>query len=96
MLPVQASNILRQRSFPRDWHRQEQGVEPSVVEPLPDVASCRKDQPFLIMGDIQCGGGGFASLRRHAPSQDDQILRKLREPLLQIIQMVFALGQHDR
>jgi len=37
MPPVQPADILRQRAFPGNRHRQEQGVEPGVIEAFADI-----------------------------------------------------------
>ena len=59
MLAVQAPDILRQCSFPRNGHRQEQRVEPWIVEPLANIPACRQDDAFLGLWNAQ---------RRRAPA----------------------------
>jgi hypothetical protein len=40
--PVQPPRVLHERSLPRHRHRQEQRIQPAVVEPFSDVAACRQ------------------------------------------------------
>ena len=55
MLPVQPANILGQCALPGDGHRQEQRVQPLIIEALANVAPCSKNKPFLIIGYSQGG-----------------------------------------
>ena len=41
---VQPTDVLCQRSLPRDRHREKQGIKPSVVEAFAKVAAGREDQ----------------------------------------------------
>jgi hypothetical protein len=49
-LAMKASNILRERSLPRDRHRDEQRVESSIVESLAKIATNRQDETFFAVG----------------------------------------------
>ncbi len=42
MRPVQSARILLKSSFPRDRHRQHQGIQGRMVEPLADQSSGRQ------------------------------------------------------
>ena len=51
MQPVEAAGVLHQRALPRDRQRQEQRVEPRVVEALADVPPRREEQSLLVVRD---------------------------------------------
>ena len=53
MLAMQTADILGQRALPGDGHRQEQRIEPLIVEALANIAPGSKDKPFLIVGHSQ-------------------------------------------
>ena len=36
---MEPASVLRERPAPGDWHRQEQGIEPRVIEALTEVAA---------------------------------------------------------
>jgi len=56
MLPVQPADILRQRAFPGNGHRQKERIQSGIVEAFPDVAPGRQDEAFFIVRHMQCGG----------------------------------------
>src|ERR1700682_4074243 len=66
MLTVQTANILGQRAFPGDGHREEERVEPLIVKALTKIAPRGEDEPFLI---IRCLG--YLALDRGHPTPKD-------------------------
>src|SRR5271155_3439 len=49
--PMESSDVLLKRAFPRNRHRQEQRVETSIVKPLTYVAASCQDQALLAIPD---------------------------------------------
>lgn len=49
---MKASGILLERATKADRHRQEQGVEASIVEALPDIASGREDDTRFVSRNV--------------------------------------------
>jgi hypothetical protein len=45
---MQAPGVLHESALSRDWHREEERVEASVVEALADVTAGRKDEPLFV------------------------------------------------
>jgi hypothetical protein len=54
ILSVKPSHILGQCPLPGDRHRQEQRIEPRIVEAFANVASGRQYNAFFPFGDAQC------------------------------------------
>ncbi len=52
MEPVQAAEVLGQRSPPRHGHREEQHVEADIVESLSDIAAGHDQYPLLAVGYV--------------------------------------------
>ena len=97
MQPVQSTDVLRDRSMPGDGKRQEQGVEPGVVESLADVAAGRQEHAILMRWNRgQRGVRAIALGFAHATAKDDQVPHLGREAAGQLIEMIISLGQNDR
>lgn len=45
---MQAPYVLRQSSFPGNWHREEQRVETGVIEAFSNMPTRRKDQALIV------------------------------------------------
>ncbi len=59
---MKAAAVLDQRALPGNGHREEEGVEAGVIEPLADVAAGREYEPF---GSVRNRGEPVAAeLRR--------------------------------
>ncbi|WP_164838336.1 hypothetical protein [Sinorhizobium meliloti] len=63
VLAMQTADILCQGPLPGDRHRQEQHVEPGIIEAFADIAARRKDQALSVVRDIQAA---LACLRSFA------------------------------
>src|SRR5581483_3406070 len=51
MQAVQPASILLDRPAPRHWQRQEQRVQASIIESLPDIAASRNQYSRLVIRD---------------------------------------------
>ena len=60
MLTMEPADILGQCSFPGDRHRQEQRIEPAVIEAFTDIPAYREYQTLLIVRYTQSRFGDFA------------------------------------
>jgi len=71
---MQPSSVLNECPLPRDRHRQEERIEPRVVEPFPSEATRRQYQPLLLMENrgqlIHCGSSLF---RSHSAAKYDHV-----------------------
>lgn len=83
-------------SLPGDRHRQEQRVEPGIIEAFADIAACCKDQALSVVRDMQCCSGLLAVFCGHAASQHYEISHEWRKSLVKIIEVVLSLCQDDR
>jgi hypothetical protein len=95
--PVQAAGVLGDRAAPRDRQRQEQRVQTRVVESLADVLACRQDDSGLVARN---GSEPVAErlplLLAHARPQHDQVAHALGEALLQSVEVIVSLREHER
>ena len=66
-----------------------QGIEPSVVETLAEVAACRYEHAFLASGD-----GFSASIT--APRRRTTIFRKLRQAAGECVEAILSFGDDHR
>ena len=74
MQPVQPADVLGNRSAPRNGQRQEQGVEPGVVEPFADVSTGRQQRSALVLRDgRQASDDVLISFLSHAAAKHDQM-----------------------
>ena len=90
--PEVAADILRQRTFPRDWHRQKQGIKTLVIETFADVTPRGENQTLVLIGNIQRGIRGLPVLCGHAATKDNELLGKPGEPPLKVIEVILPLG----
>src|SRR5262249_13201231 len=54
---VKSADILLNRASPRNWHRQKQRIQSSVVESLTNISSGGNNHPLLVAGhtlDLRC------------------------------------------
>jgi len=78
------------------WEREDEGVEPWVVEPLADVAAGGHHQPLFALGDCRERGESLlARPGRQTTVQDDQVPRHTTE-LLDEFEVVATLGEEER
>src|SRR5206468_1018736 len=85
------------RSLPRDRQREEERVEPCVVEALADVPAGREDESLLAVGNrgelLLCPTPLPGA---HAAVEHDQIPRELLQLAAEVFEMVLPLGEEDR
>jgi len=85
------------RAFPRDWHAEEQHIEPRVVEPLADGTSRRKDEPLFPVGDFREPGPEVLSLAAcHASLKHYDVAHEALQPFGEVLDVIASLRQHDR
>ena len=94
---MQSARVLCDRAVPGHRQRQEQGVQPRVVEPFADQSSGREQSPRLVFGDgRETGDDGGRFVLPHAAAKNNQMLDAGRQPLGQEIEMLVAFGQYQR
>ena len=94
---MKPAGVLDQRSPPRHGKRQEERIQPRVVEALADVASGREDEALLTLrnpGEPLLHGAPL--LGAHAASQDDEMSREALQPARQEVQVVLPFREKDR
>jgi hypothetical protein len=86
-----------QGPLPGDWQRQEERIEPRVVEALANVPASGKQEPFLcgrdrreLLTHVAVGLGS------HPSAQHDKMPRKRSKLAREVLEVVPALGQQDR
>src|SRR5262245_26072827 len=79
VLPVQPTDVLRERAAPRDRHGQKKCVKRGIVEAFAEVAARRKYEALLGVRRLQellC----LAALRSaHSAVEDNQVLHEVLE-----------------
>ena len=81
---MQPTGILSKDSAPGNRHGQKQGVEPRIVESLAEIATRRHQDPFLARRNCGQGFGRRPQLpSAHAATENDDILRELRQAVRQ-------------
>src|SRR5262249_33682576 len=71
---VQTSDILSNRSSPRDRHGEKQRIQTRIVKTLADIAARRQKHPLLVIRNGQKSGGDcLKHLSLHATAQHNQI-----------------------
>ena len=93
---VQSADVLGNRSAPGNGQRQEQGVQPRVVETFADVSSGGKQYPLLVLGNgRQAGDQSPGFLGPRAAAKHDEVANARRQLGGQAIEMLVAFGQHQ-
>ena len=73
-----AGRCTGQRALPRDRQREEERVEPRVVEALADVAPGREQESFLVVRDRrELAASRAPRLGAHAALQHDEMAREV-------------------
>ena len=94
---MQAPGVLDQGPLPGNGQRQEERVEPRIVEALADVAPGREQEAFLSRRD---GGEPVthvaAALAPMPPCRTTRCRANGRELAREVLEVVLALGQQDR
>ena len=94
--PVQAAHILCDRPSPRYRQREEQRVQPWLVEALADVtASGQQRTPLVVRHLRQRGHRGLDLLPAHAALEGNHVRNCRRQLRRQKPQMFRALRQHQ-
>ena len=96
MQAVQPAGILGDGSAPRHRQRQEQRVQPGIVESFADVSPGGQQHPLFILGNgRQPSDDALQFLPAHAAPQDNQVTDLGRQPLGQAFEVFGAFRQHD-
>ena len=90
---MQPTGILGKDSEPRNRHCQKQGIEPSIIEALAEIATRCHQDPLFVNRDC---GQGFGCRPRlpsaHAATENDDVFRELRQTARQYLEMILAFG----
>ena len=93
---MKPAGVLHEGALPGDGHRQEQGIEPRVVESFANVAASGKHESWFVVRDGGQGREGSAPLgRRHASLENDEMASTSLKAVGKVLEMVLALGQYD-
>lgn len=80
-------------ALPGNGHREEEGVEAGVIEPLADVAAGREYEPFgSVWNRGEPVGGVTPFLGRHPALEHHQVTYDAAEMLCEVLEVVFTLG----
>ena len=94
---MQSARVLNQSALPRHRERQEERIEPSVVEALADVAAGREHEAFLSVGYRRESLLHRATLpRTHTALEHDQMPREFSQMIREPLEVILALGQQNR
>jgi len=94
---MQPAAVLNERAFPRNRQRQEQCIEPRIVESLTDVAARRQHQSFFALGyRVELLEGFTLSTRCHPALQDDNVTNKRPQRVSEILDVILSFRQQDR
>lgn len=94
---VQASDVLRERAAPRDRQREEERVEPAVVEALADIAARGDDHAWHVFGNFgDLTRGECAELVRLAAFQQHDMRDLSAQRIGERVRVRGALGEHKR
>ena len=94
---MEPASVLGDRPAPRNRKRQEQRVQPRVVESLAHVlAGCQDDARFLAWDGRQAVCDGLSLLLAQPGAQDHEVAHLLGEPALEAIHVVVPLREHER
>jgi hypothetical protein len=97
MEAVEATGVLHERALPRDRHREEQGVEPTVVEAFPNVATRCEHEPLFVAPLLRTHRAKrTVFLRRHASLEDDHVADVASQLRSEVLEVVASFGQQDR
>jgi hypothetical protein len=93
---MQATGVLCHRASPRHWKRQKQRVKARVIEALTHVLARRQYHPTFIGGDhCQSIGHGLSPLPSRSCTQDDEVGDTRHEQLLEAVEVIVTLRQHE-
>ena len=94
---MQSADVLRNGAPPRHRQRQEQRVQPRVVEPFTDVLASREDDAALTRRN---GRHSFAHdlplLLAHSAAEHHNVKHIPGEPGLESVEVLVALRQDER
>src|ERR1051326_6855512 len=91
---MEPADVLLERPFPRDRHRQEESIKTCVVESLTDVAARCHDQPSLgVRNPCQSFSGGAPLLFSHPTSKDKYLLGHSCQPRREVLDVLCAASQ---
>jgi hypothetical protein len=96
VLSVEPANVLSQRSLPRDWHRQEQGIESRIVKAFAEVSSCRENDARRRVVRPEHGICRSALRWLHSAVKDDDLRTQAVELVAQYFEVIATFRQHDR
>ena len=90
---MEPAGVLGERPSPRNRHREEECVEPRIVETFADVASSREHDALATSHSALESIATRA--RRHASVKDNAARRDVAQAPLEQLEMVAALGQDE-
>jgi hypothetical protein len=95
---METAGVLNERALPSDGHRQEQRVEPRIVEAFAYVASGREHQSRFVIGKLCEVPEGVAACAARDPAMEhDEVWQILAKRLRKPIEMVAPFRQdHHR
>src|SRR5216684_5533502 len=94
---MQPSDVLRNRSPPRDRQRQEQRVQARIVESLSDVFASRQDDATFFPWDGRQPFGLYLSLLLpHSTSKDHDVTNVRGKLTLKTCEVLVAFCEHER
>ena len=93
---MQATSVLGDGPSPRDRKRKKQRVQPRIVESFSYVfAGCQNHPGVLARDGCEPIGDGLPLLLAHPRSQDDEVTDTCREPSLEAVEVIVALGENE-
>jgi hypothetical protein len=94
---MEPPRILHERALPRDSQREEERIEPSVVESFADVSPDCKKEAFLVRRNgVELRAYRAVRVPAHASLEHDQVPGHAREAVRKILEVIPALRQEDR
>ena len=92
METMESTNILLKSSMPRNWHREEKGVETGIVETLSDIAARRDDYPRTVLCLCKLLGHSGTLLGAHSALQDQYSINVLTNPSVKAFYVISPPG----
>ncbi len=93
---MQTPNVLRERPFPRNRHRQKKRIESRVVKALAQITTGSEDKPLLVIRGSERSVSFLALGSTHSTSKHHNISRGTLETIGKIIEMIAPFRQDER
>src|ERR1700730_8110425 len=94
MKPVKTPDVLLKRSLPRNRHRQEECIQPSVIEALAYVAAGRQNDSWLALRhgrDCLCNRSSL--FLAHATLQRKHVVQFASKLRFEVFQVLSSAGK---